>query len=70
VSRRHAHITAGPEPDCWRIHDDGSAHGTSVLRNGATIAVRTGARGIRLRDGDEIVLGEARIRVRISGARL
>jgi hypothetical protein len=63
VSRRHAHITCDAASGHCRIHDDGSAHGTSVLRGGATIAVRTGARGIRLRDGDEIVLGEARLRV-------
>jgi hypothetical protein len=34
-----------------------------VQRNGATIVVRSGTRGVRLRDGDEIVLGEARLRV-------
>jgi hypothetical protein len=63
VSRRHAHITCDPASGDYRLHDDGSAHGTHVLRSGATIVVRRGARGIRLRDGDEIVLGEARLRV-------
>ncbi len=64
VSRRHAHIRWDPASRTYRIYDDGSAHGTHVLRNGSTIVVRTGSRGMRLRDGDEIVLGEARVRVR------
>ncbi len=67
VSRRHAHIdyTAGSAE--YRISDDHSAHGTSILRNGRTIEVPSGSRGIRLQSGDEIVLGEARVRVKISG---
>lgn len=67
VSRRHAHITCDPATGCWRIFDDGSAQGTSVLRNGSAIVVRNGSRGVRLRDGDEIALGEARVRVRVAG---
>jgi FHA domain len=63
VSRRHAHITCDPASGDYRIFDDGSAHGTSVLRNGSAIVVRSGSRGVRLRDGDEIALGEARVRV-------
>jgi hypothetical protein len=62
VSRRHAHLTSDAAGG-YRIHDDGSAHGTSVLREGASVPVRSGSRGVRLRDGDEIVLGEARLRV-------
>jgi pSer/pThr/pTyr-binding forkhead associated (FHA) protein len=62
VSRRHAHITCD-DGGAYRIHDDGSAQGTSVLRDGASILVRGGSRGVRLRAGDEIVLGEARLRV-------
>jgi len=64
VSRRHAHIelTDGN----YRLHDDRSAHGTGVLRGGRAIAVPSGTRGIRLRSGDEILLGEARVRVTIS----
>jgi hypothetical protein len=65
VSRRHAHITCDAS-GTYRLHDDGSAHGTSILRNGATISVRSGSRGVRLRDGDEIILGEARVRVDVS----
>lgn len=65
VSRRHAHIdyTGGVE---YRIADDRSAHGTSIVRNGKTIGVPAASRGIRLQSGDEIVLGEARVRVKIS----
>jgi predicted component of type VI protein secretion system len=66
VSRRHAHIDYTDGSADYRIFDDRSAHGTSVLRDGMTIEVPSGSRGIRLQSGDEIVLGEARIRVKIS----
>jgi predicted component of type VI protein secretion system len=66
VSRRHAHIVYSESSREYRVHDDGSAHGTCVLRNSTTIAVPSGSRGIRLQSGDEIVLGEARVRVRIT----
>jgi len=63
VSRRHAHIEfAGGG---YRILDDRSAHGTSVVRAGRTIKVPAGARGARLSSGDEIALGQARLRVTI-----
>ena len=62
VSRQHAHI--GYASGDYRLYDDRSAHGTSILRNGRTVAVPTGSRGVRLRSGDEIVLGEARVRIR------
>lgn len=66
VSRRHAHIDYNREAHDYRITDDRSAHGTSIVRNGAAIPVPAGSRGIRLQAGDEIVLGEARLRVEIS----
>ena len=66
VSRRHAHIDYAEASADYRISDDRSAHGTSILRNGRTIEVPSGSRGIRLHTGDEIVLGEARVRVKIS----
>lgn len=63
VSRRHAHLEyAGGQ---YRICDDRSAHGTSIVRNGRSINVPSGARGIRVQSGDELLLGEARVRVRI-----
>ena len=67
VSRQHAHIEYDEAARHYRIRDDRSAHGTSVVRNGRTVTVPAGARGIRLESGDEIVLGEARARVRIGG---
>jgi len=66
VSRRHAHITYDARSGHYRLHDDGSAHGTSVIRNGRTVAVPGGSHGVRLRTGDEIVLGDARIRITLS----
>jgi hypothetical protein len=64
VSRAHAHI------DCFtngerRLFDDRSSHGTSIVRNGKTISVPAGSRGVRLQSGDEVVLGEARLRLLI-----
>ena len=68
VSRRHAHIDYTDGSAEYRISDDHSAHGTSIVRNGKTIGVPSGSRGVRVLSGDEIVLGEARIRVKISRA--
>jgi FHA domain len=63
VSRCHAHVEYDGESGDYRLHDDRSAHGTGVLRHGRTLAVAPGSRGVRLQTGDEIVLGEARLRV-------
>jgi hypothetical protein len=46
-----------------RLFDDRSAHGTSIVRNGKTISVPAGSKGVRLQSGDEVVLGDARLRV-------
>jgi hypothetical protein len=64
ISRRHAHISYDPDGRSFRLHDDGSEHGTGVVRRGRTVAVPRGTRGVRLEPDDEIVLGEARVRVR------
>ena len=66
VSRQHAHIDYVAAAAEYRIVDDRSEHGTSIVRDGRTIPVPAGARGLRLRSGDAIALGEARIRVTIS----
>lgn len=66
VSRRHAHIAYLPDAREYRVRDDGSSRGTAVLRGGQTIRVPQGSRGIRLESGDEIALGDARVKVRIS----
>ena len=65
VSRRHAHIAYEPASGGYRLRDDGSVHGTSVVRDGSTVAVPPGSLGVRLRTGDELVLGEARLRIRL-----
>jgi len=69
ISRRHAHIAYEPASGGYRVRDDGSVHGTSVVRNGSTVAVPPGSVGVRLRPGDEIVLGEARLRIRFEAER-
>ena len=69
VSRRHAHIAFEPTSGGYRLHDDGSVHGTSVVRDGSTVPVPPGSLGVRLRTGDELVLGEARLRIRFHGDR-
>jgi len=63
VSRAHAHIEFDSEKAAFRIYDDRSAHGTTVVRDGNVIPVPPGpSKGVALRDGDEIVLGQARLR--------
>jgi hypothetical protein len=66
VSRQHAHVALDRESNRFRLHDDGSVHGTRILRKGRTVPVPFGSRGVRLQSGDEIVLGDARVRVRFS----
>lgn len=65
VSRRHAHVTYDAAAQEYRLLDDRSVHGTSIVRDGRTIVVHPGSRGVRLEAGDEILLGQARIRVGI-----
>ena len=65
VSRKHAHILYSPGTREYRLKDDGSANGTAVLRAGRTIPVPQGSRGTRLQSGDEIVLGQAKLKVKI-----
>jgi len=64
VSRQHAHITYESSTGHFRLHDDGSGHGTEIVREGRTISVPRGSRGVRLQSADEIVLGEARLRIK------
>lgn len=63
VSRRHANITYDPGAGEYRLRDDRSVHGTSILRGGRTIDVPAGSRGVRIESGDEIIVGQARLRV-------
>jgi len=62
VSRQHAHIDFDPATG-WRIFDDHSKSGTTILRQGDVVRVPSGAgRGVALKSGDEIRLGKARLR--------
>jgi hypothetical protein len=65
VSRRHARIELDATTGRPRIVDENSAQGTSVLRGGRGIAVPRGSRGLALQDADEIVFGEARIKIHL-----
>jgi hypothetical protein len=65
VSRRHAHLSYEDSSRHIRLHDDGSEHGTSIIRHGRTVPVPRGSRGVRIDSGDEIVLGDARLRVKL-----
>jgi hypothetical protein len=60
VSRAHAHIRW--ESGEFRLFDDGSSGGTSVWRDGQLLPVPDGPRGFALRDGDELLFGQSRIR--------
>lgn len=67
VSRRHAHIKAATDSDGRRVftvYDDGSRYGTRIVRAGDTIRVHSGTLGVRLREGDELQLGEVVAAVR------
>jgi hypothetical protein len=68
VSRRQAHITCDRESGVYRIFDDRSTRGTCIVRDGRTIRVPAGSRGVRLESGDEIVLGGARLAVSVRGS--
>jgi hypothetical protein len=67
VSRQHAHIRYQSASREFRLFDDGSAHGTQIVRGGSTVTVHRGSRGVRLQSGDEIVVGEARMRIKVRG---
>jgi hypothetical protein len=63
VSRSHAHIQFDGSSGAWRIFDDGSSIGTTLFREGRRIEVPAhGSRGVALRPGDEIYLGQVRLR--------
>jgi FHA domain len=63
VSRSHAHIAFDTSLGQWRIFDDGSSLGTSLFREGHRIDVPAhGGRGVALKPGDDIYLGQVRLR--------
>jgi len=63
VSRRQARIELDPKTARPRLIDDNSAQGTSVIRHGRGIAVPRGSRGLGLQSGDEVVVGQGRLRI-------
>ena len=66
VSREHAYLTYEPSTGRFRICDDRSQRGTSIFREGRRIEVpKASRRGTQLRSGDEIHLGDARLRFEI-----
>ncbi|HUS08474.1 MAG TPA: FHA domain-containing protein [Bryobacteraceae bacterium] len=63
VSRSHAHLEFDAMSAQYRLFDDRSAYGTTVLRGGGVVPVPKGAsKGVPLEPGDEILLGQARLR--------
>jgi len=68
VSRAHAHLEYDLDTNRFRLFDDGSAHGTTVIRDGSVIPVPQGnSKGILLQPFDEIILGNVRIRFQYTG---
>ena len=62
VSRAHAHIEFDESTGEFRLFDDGSAYGTSLIHNGRLVNVPpAGGRGLRIVPGDEIYVGQARV---------
>ena len=66
VSRRHARIERDPATKRLRLIDDNSAQGTSIIRAGRGLSVPRGSRGLALQSEDELVVGQARLRIRIT----
>ena len=60
VSREHAQIRYDSESGKFRLYDSGSSRGTTVFRAGRRLEAPR-ARGVQLRPGDEIHIGDARI---------
>ncbi len=66
VGRAHARLRRDPATGEYRVFDEGSRNGTSILRDGDVIPVhRRDPRGVRVRSGDEIHLGRAVLRIEI-----
>ncbi len=64
VSREHAHIHF--EEGKFRLFHDSGEAGTRIFRDGHAVALpATGTRGTQLRSGDEIHLGDARLRFEV-----
>lgn len=66
ISREHAHIEY--EGGKFRLYHDSGERPTRLFRDGRAVPVPGIGRGAQLRSGDEIHLGEARLRFDISEA--
>jgi hypothetical protein len=66
VGRAHARFTWDTAAGEYRVFDEGSSNGTHVHRGGTSIAVPPrDPRGVRVRSGDEIQFGRARVRIKV-----
>lgn len=66
VGRVHAHLRFDRTTRDYRLFDDGSSNGTSIVRDGAAIPVPPrDPRGVRVMSGDEIQVGRALLRIAI-----
>jgi len=65
VSRGHARFKYDGARTGYRVLDDGSALGTWIVRGAALIEVPHDPRGVLIKSGDEIHLGDAVLRVTI-----
>lgn len=66
VSRAHARFKYDAPRRCYHLLDDGSVHGTVVIRGGETLEVpKRDPRGVLIQSGDEIQFGDAMVRVTI-----
>ncbi len=70
VGRAHATIVFDGGTHDFRLVDETSRFGTRIFRDGRTINVLPGGRGITLRDGDEIYFGRACVRFETPGGEL
>lgn len=64
VSREHAHIRYDAESGKYRLYDSGSQRGTSIFRDGRRLEAPR-VRGVQLRPGDEIHVGDARLKFEV-----
>jgi hypothetical protein len=66
VGRAHARFTWDGTAGEFRVYDEGSSNGTQVIRGGASLVVPPrDPRGVRVRSGDEIQFGRARVRIKV-----
>ncbi len=69
VGRAHARLAFDADAGGYRVFDEGSSNGTSIVRQGAAIPVPPqDPRGVRVESGDEIQLGRAVIQIVVETA--